>query len=135
MEKVLFLTLAEVIEIHNDQMQRYGGHAGIRDMNLLSSAVAMPYVSFSGKFLHADIFEMAAAYAFHISQNNPFIDGNKRIASFLFVYFLDKNKYLYREAGEKKINDNGLVALSLLIAVSSPKEKDKLVKIITNLVK
>ena len=65
MEKVLFLTLAEVIEIHNDQMQRYGGHAGIRDMNLLSSAVAMPYASFSGKFLHADIFEMAAAYAFH----------------------------------------------------------------------
>jgi len=92
MEKVLFLTLAEVIEIHNDQMQRYGGHAGIRDMNLLSSAVAMPYVSFSGKFLHADIFEMAAAYAFHISQNNPFIDGNKRTALASALVFLEMNK-------------------------------------------
>jgi len=92
MEKVLFLTLAEVIEIHNDQMQRYGGHAGIRDMNLLSSAVAMPYASFSGKFLHADIFEMAAAYAFHISQNNPFIDGNKRTALASALVFLEMNK-------------------------------------------
>jgi len=92
MVKVLFLTLAEVIEIHNDQMQRYGGHAGIRDMNLLSSAVAMPYASFSGKFLHADIFEMAAAYAFHISQNNPFIDGNKRTALASALVFLEMNK-------------------------------------------
>ncbi len=92
MEKVLFLTLAEVIEIHNDQMQRYGGHAGIRDMNLLSSAVAMPYATFSGKFLHADIFEMAAAYAFHISQNHPFIDGNKRTALASALVFLEMNK-------------------------------------------
>jgi death-on-curing protein len=92
MEKVPFLTLAEVIEIHNDQMQRYGGHAGIRDMNLLSSAVAMPYATFSGKFLHADIFEMAAAYAFHISQNHPFIDGNKRTALASALVFLEMNK-------------------------------------------
>lgn len=92
MEKVPFLTLAEVIEIHNDQMQRYGGHAGIRDMNLLSSAVAMPYATFSGKFLHADIFETAAAYAFHISQNHPFIDGNKRTALASALVFLEMNK-------------------------------------------
>lgn len=61
------------------------------------------------------------------------MDGNKRIGSFLFVYFLDKNGYLYRSTGEKKINDNALTALALLIAVVSPNEKDKLVKIITNL--
>jgi len=91
MEKVLFLTLAEVIEIHNDQIQRYGGHAGIRDMNLLSSAAAMPYASFSGTFLHADIYEMAAAYAFHISQNHPFIDGNKRTALASALVFLELN--------------------------------------------
>ena len=60
-------------------------------------------------------------------------DGNKRIGSFLFVYFLDRNKYLYRESGEKKINDNALIALALLAAVSVPEEKDKLIKIITNL--
>ena len=91
MEKVLFLTLAEIIEIHNDQIQRYGGHAGVRDMNLLSSAVAMPYASFSGTFLHADIYEMAAAYAFHISKNHPFIDGNKRTAFASALVFLELN--------------------------------------------
>ncbi len=91
MEKVLFLTLAEVIEIRNDQIQRYTGHAGIRDMNLLSSAVAMPYASFSGTFLHADIYGMAAAYAFHISQNHPFIDGNKRTALASALIFLELN--------------------------------------------
>jgi prophage maintenance system killer protein len=52
MKKVLFLTLAEVIEIYNDQIQRYGGSVGVRDMNLLSSAIAMPYATFSGEFFH-----------------------------------------------------------------------------------
>lgn len=91
MKKILFLTLAEVIEIHNDQMQKYGGHTGIRDINLLSSAVAMPYASFSGTFLHEDIYEMAAAYAFHIAQNHPFIDGNKRTALASALVFLEMN--------------------------------------------
>lgn len=61
------------------------------------------------------------------------MDGNKRTASFLFVYFLDRNNYLYKESGEKKINDNALTALALLIAVSDRQEKEKMVKIITNL--
>jgi len=91
MGEPLFLTLAEVIEIHKDQISRYGGSAGIRDMNLLSSAVAMPYASFGGHFLHRDIFEMAAAYAFHISQNHPFIDGNKRTALASALIFLELN--------------------------------------------
>ncbi len=58
---------------------------------------------------------------------------DKRIDSFLFVYFLDKNDYLYKKSGEKKINDNALTALALLIAESNPKEKDVLIKIIINL--
>jgi prophage maintenance system killer protein len=62
------------------------------------------------------------------------VDGNKRIASFLFIYFLDRNDFLYRHSGEKKINDNALTALALLIAVSNPKDKDVLIKIITNLI-
>lgn len=86
-----FLTLAEVINIHADQIQHYGGGEGIRDIELLSLAVAMPYVSFSEQFLHADIFEMAAAYAFHISQNHPFIDGNKRTALASALVFLEMN--------------------------------------------
>jgi death on curing protein len=90
-EEILFLTLAEVIEIHTDQIERYVGSSGIRDINLLSSAVAMPYASFHNKFLHADIFEMAAAYAFHISQNHPFVDGNKRTALATALVFLELN--------------------------------------------
>ena len=66
-------------------------------------------------------------------KHHPFIDGNKRIGSFLFIYFLDKNDYLFRKTGERKINDNALTALALLIAESDPEEKDILVNIITNL--
>jgi death-on-curing protein len=91
MKKIEFLTLAEVTEIHADQIEHYGGRAGTRDISLLSSAVAMPYASFSGDFLHGDIYEMAAAYAFHICQNHPFIDGNKRTALASALVFLDLN--------------------------------------------
>lgn len=91
MKDITFLTLAEVIEIHTDQIQRYGGSDGVRDMNFLSSAVAMPYASFSGSFLHDDIYEMGAAYAFHICQNHPFVDGNKRTALASALVFLELN--------------------------------------------
>ncbi|MCC7203092.1 MAG: type II toxin-antitoxin system death-on-curing family toxin [Nitrospirae bacterium] len=91
MKEILFLTLAEVIEIHTDQINRYGGSQGIRDVNLLSSALAMPQASFHGEFLHNDIYKMAAAYAFHICQNHPFIDGNKRTALASALVFLDMN--------------------------------------------
>ena len=91
MKKIDFLTLAEVIEIHADQIKHYGGTGETRDINLLSSAVAMPYASFSGDFFHGDIYEMAAAYAFHICQNHPFIDGNKRTALAASLVFLDIN--------------------------------------------
>lgn len=91
MKKITFLTLVEVVEIHSDQIQHYGGSEGIRDMNLLSSAVAMPYASFSGMFLHSDLHEMAAAYAFHICQNHPFVDGNKRTALASALIFLELN--------------------------------------------
>ncbi|MDI6800525.1 MAG: type II toxin-antitoxin system death-on-curing family toxin [Thermodesulfovibrionales bacterium] len=79
-KEIIFLTLAEVIDIHTDQIEKYGGSMGIRDKNLLYSAIAMPSASFYRTFLHSDIFEMAAAYVYHISQNHPFIDGNKRTA-------------------------------------------------------
>jgi death-on-curing protein len=91
MKDIIFLALAEVIGTHADQIKRYGGSSGMRDLNLLSSAVAMPSASFSGSFLHADIYEMAAAYAFHICQNHPFIDGNKRAALASALVFLELN--------------------------------------------
>lgn len=91
MKEILFLTLAEAVEIHSDQINRYGGSHGIRDINLLSSAIAMPHTLFYGEFLHRDIYEMAAAYAFYISQNHPFVDGNKRTALASALVFLEMN--------------------------------------------
>ena len=91
------------------------------------------YQTFGKKELYPSLEEKAAHLLYFIIKDHPFVDGNKRIASFLFVYFLDKNNFLYRKTGEKKINDNALTALALLIAVSDPKEKDILIKIITNI--
>lgn len=91
MKDILFLTLAEVIDIHSNQMRLYGGLPGIRDINLLSSAIAMPHASFHGEYLHNDICEMAAAYAFHISKNHPFVDGNKRTALVSALVFPELN--------------------------------------------
>lgn len=92
------------------------------------------YQSLGGKELYPSIEEKAAHFLYFAVKDHPFVDGNKRIASFLFVYFLDRNKYLYQESGEKKINNNALVVLTLLIAVSDPKEKDIMIKLITNLI-
>jgi len=91
------------------------------------------YQTFDSKELYPSLEEKAAHLLYFIIKDHPFVDGNKRIASFLFVYYLDKNDFLHRKTGEKKINDNTLTALALLIAVSNPSEKDKLIKIITNL--
>jgi len=86
-----FLDLAEVLEVHLDQIERYGGAAGIRDMGLLQSAVAMPEAGVAGTFAHGDLFEMAAAYLFHIARDHPFLDGNKRTGTAAALAFLDLN--------------------------------------------
>jgi death-on-curing protein len=91
LKEPVFLGLDEVIEIHNDQIKRYGGRAGIRDLELLKSAIAMPSAGFGGDYLHTDIYEMAAAYLFHIARNHPFIDGNKRTGAVASVVFLLMN--------------------------------------------
>jgi len=86
-----FLSLAEVLEIHRDQIERYGGKTGIRDLGLLQSALAMPAAGFGGRYLHGDLFEMAAAYLFHIVRNHPFVDGNKRTGAVAALVFLSLN--------------------------------------------
>ena len=90
-EDPVFLTLGEVIEIHRDQIERYGGDPGLRDLGLLQSAMAMPAAGFGGRYLHTDLYEMAAAYLFHITQNHPFIDGNKRTGAVASLVFLSLN--------------------------------------------
>lgn len=91
------------------------------------------YQTFENKELYQTIEDKSSHLLYFIIKDHPFSDGNKRIASFIFVYFLDKNNYLYKTSGEKKINDNALVALVLLIAESDPKEKEIMIKIIKNL--
>jgi len=90
---IKFLTLSEVLLILEDQMRNYGGKYGVRDINLLSSAIYMPESSFDGKYLHETIPSMAAAYAFHLCQNHPFLDGNKRVALASALVFLEINGY------------------------------------------
>lgn len=87
----IFLSLEEIIEIHADQIKRYGGSSGIRDLGLLESAVAMPQSGLGNTYFHSDLFEMAAAYLFHIVRNHPFVDGNKRVGTAAALVFLKLN--------------------------------------------
>jgi death-on-curing protein len=91
MNKPYFLTLSEVLLILQDQIRRYGGKYGIYDIGLLSSAIAMPQSTFEGQYLHKNIYEQASAYVFHICQNHPFVDGNKRTALATALVFLELN--------------------------------------------
>lgn len=86
-----FLTLDEVLRAHEDQLARYGGLSGIRDMGLLQSALAAPSSGFGDQYFHADLYEMAAAYLFHLCKNHPFVDGNKRVAAVAALAFLKMN--------------------------------------------
>ncbi len=89
--------------------------------------------SFGGKEIYPSIEEKAAHLLYFIIKHHILIDGNKRVASLLFIYFLSKNQYLYRKNGERKINDTALVALALLIAQSKSSEKDVMISLVTNL--
>jgi len=86
-----FLGVEDVLQAHEALIERYGGLAGVRDRALLESALAVPQASFGGEFVHEDLFAMAAAYAFHIAQNQPFLDGNKRAGVAAALLFLKLN--------------------------------------------
>jgi death-on-curing protein len=87
----LFLTLDEVLSLQEDQVLRYGGSGGVRDLGLLQSAMGTVMATFDGAFLHQSLFEMAAAYLFSIGSNRPFIDGSKRTAVAASLTFLEMN--------------------------------------------
>ncbi|SRR5579871_3287833 len=90
---IRFLSQAVVLAIHDDQIRLYGGIYGIRDEGMLDAAIQMPRATFDGEFLHPTIYHMAAAYGFHLSQNHPFLDGNKRVAGMTMLTFLKLNGY------------------------------------------
>ncbi len=98
------------------------------------SSIASIYQTFDGVDLYPSVEEKAANLLYFITKNHSFTDGNKRIAAFLFLYFLENNGLLYTDIGKKRIADNALVALTLMIAVSKPDEKDIMTKIVVNLI-
>ena len=91
--------------------------------------------SFDGEYLYPSIEEKAANLLYLTVKNHPFIDGNKRVGSFMFVWFLEKNKYHLKQDDTLKINDNALVTLTLNVAMSKSEDKDLLIKLIINLIK
>ena len=122
----LFLTLAEVIEIQTDQIGRYGGQAGLRDLGLLESALSQPEATFAGAWLHQDLYSMAAAYAYHLCQNHPFIDGNKRTALASALVFLELN-------GVSILDPRGRLKTAMIRVASSKLSKDDVAQLLRKL--
>ncbi|MBL7961875.1 virulence protein RhuM/Fic/DOC family protein [bacterium] len=117
--------------------QKPGGRGGFfgkeKDESFKSSLNAI-YQTYDGRDLYSSLEEKAAHLLYFVIKNHSFIDGNKRIAAFLFVWFLQRNDHLYSVTGKKRIADNALVALCLMIAASKPAEKDIMIKVIVNLI-
>ncbi len=110
MKTPIFLDLEQGMRLHASLIERYGGADGTRDIGLLQSAVAMPQMAYGGDYLHGDIYEMAAAYLYHIVQNHPFFDGNKRTGAAAAIVFLAINDI------EIEADEDGLVDLTLAVA-------------------
>ena len=125
----------EVINEAKKELKKMGisvGMFGKESGNKLETIISGLAQTFSGKELYPTIGEKAANLLYFILKNHPFIDGNKKIAALLFLYYLEKNGYF---KGKKKIDDNVLIALILLMIMSNSKEKDNLIKITTNFLK
>lgn len=114
-----FLTLEEVLAQHAEQLRRYGGTPGLRDEGLLRSALAQPESGFGGQWLHEDLAAMAAAYGFHLAQNHPLVDGNKRVAAACALLFLALN-------GRRVVAEPGRFADIILAVAAGTATKDDL---------
>ena len=124
----------EAIGIVHAMKGEFDGLFGIEKDQGFKSALGTIYQTFDGKELYPSVEEKAGNLLYFIVKNHAFSDGNKRIAAALFIYFLAGNGILYRSDGSKRLADNALVALTLLIAESRPEEKDTIVKVIVNLI-
>ena len=124
----------EGISIINAMKGEFDGLFGNEKDQGFKSALGAIYQTFGGEELYPSIEEKGANLLYFIVKNHAFSDGNKRIAAALFIYFLGMNDVLYRPDGSKRLADNALVALTLLIAESRPDEKETIVKVIVNLI-
>jgi len=116
--------------------EKFGGSTlfGNEKDDSFKSSIGQIYQTFGGKDLYPSVEEKAAMLLYLVTKNHSFSDGNKRIAATLFLWFLNNNGILYREDGTKRIADNTLVALTLMIAESRTEEKDTMVKVVVNLI-
>ena len=136
-QKELFqINYPTAMEAIRSLKDKFGGSSlfGNEKDESFQGSLAAIYQTFAGKDLYPSVEEKAANLLYFVIKNHSFSDGNKRIAAFLFVWFLEKNNILYRPDGSKKIADNALVALTLMIAESKPEEKDMMIKVVVNLI-
>ena len=135
-EELFQINYAEAMKAIDGLRDKFGGSTlfgNEKDQSFQGSLAAI-YQTFGGEFVYPSIEEKAANLLYFVIKNHSFSDGNKRIAAFLFVWFLEKNRILYKKDGSRKIADNALVALTLMIAESKPDEKDIMVKVVVNLI-
>jgi prophage maintenance system killer protein len=130
------LTYEEAIKRINEAKKKFGSNAlfGREKDESFKSSISTIYQTYDGVDLYPSIEEKAANLLYFITKNHSFTDGNKRIAAMLFLYFLEINELLYDYEGGKRIADNALVALTLMIAVSRIEEKETIIKVIVNLI-
>jgi len=135
-EEKFVLSYELAIEAVNKLKERIGSSDlfGTERDKSFKSSVSSIYQTFDGKDLYPSIEEKAANLLYFIVKNHSFVDGNKRIAASIFLWFLGKNDILYKEDGSKRIADNALVALTLMIAESKPSERDVIVTLVVNLI-
>jgi prophage maintenance system killer protein len=135
-KEIYQLTYREAIHQITIAKRRHGNSElfGKEKDESFKSSLATIYQTFDGVDLYPSIEEKAANLLYFIVKNHSFIDGNKRIAAFLFLYFLNRNEILFDLYGNKRIADNALVALTLMIAISKPEEKNTMIKVIVSLI-
>lgn len=130
------LTYEAAMQAVDGLRQQFGGSVlfGREKDESFQSSVRTIYQTFGGEELYPSVEEKAANLLYFVVKNHSFSDGNKRIAAFLFVWFMDKNHCLYKPDGTRRLADNALVALTLLIAESKPEDKDTMVTLVVNLI-
>ena len=135
-EEPFHATYENAMEAINGLREKFGGSVlfGNEKDDSFKSSIGQIYQTFGGEELYPSLEEKAAMLLYLVTKNHSFSDGNKRIAATLFLWFLNNNHILYREDGSKRLADNTLVALTLMIAESKTEEKDVMVKVVVNLI-
>jgi prophage maintenance system killer protein len=130
------ITYVEAMLAIKSLRDKFGGSSlfGNEKDDSFQGSLSAIYQTFDGHYVYPSVEEKAANLLYFVIKNHSFSDGNKRIAAFLFVWFMEKNNILYRVDGSKRIADNALVAITLMIAESKPDEKDMMTKVVVNLI-